>query len=115
MARAKRNGCNVYVLFVCVGDVPQYGGESKVTHREEETKKAMDFLKIDGAFVKDIVDDPVDLAMVRSINDVGTVMGKATIAEFVENEEILRMLSDIGVDYAQGYGIGRPTPAEETK
>ncbi len=73
----------------------------------------VDYLKIDGAFVKDIVDDAVDLAMVRSINDVGTVMGKATIAEFVENDEILKILSDIGVDYAQGYGIGRPTPIEK--
>ncbi len=75
----------------------------------------VDYLKIDGAFVKDIVDDAVDLAMVRSINDVGTVMGKATIAEFVENDEILKILSDIGIDYAQGYGIGRPAPTEETK
>ena len=73
----------------------------------------VDYLKIDGAFVKDIVDDSVDLAMVRSINDVGKVMGKRTIAEFVENYAILEKLREIGVDYAQGYGIGRPAPVEK--
>jgi len=61
-------------------------------------------------FVKDIVDDPIDLAMVKSINDMGHVMGKQTIAEFVENDAILEQLRAIGVDYAQGYGIGRPQP-----
>jgi diguanylate cyclase (GGDEF)-like protein len=74
----------------------------------------VDYLKIDGAFVKDIVDDEVDLAMVRSINDVGKAMGKRTIAEFVENDAILQKLREIGVDYAQGYGIGPPTPILET-
>ncbi|MFQ5626624.1 MAG: EAL domain-containing protein, partial [Methyloligellaceae bacterium] len=68
----------------------------------------VDFLKIDGMFVKDIDDDPVALAMVKSINEVGQVMGKQTIAEFVENEAILDKLRELGVDYAQGYGIGRP-------
>ena len=68
----------------------------------------VDFLKIDGAFVKDIVDDPIALAMVCSINDIGHVMGKQTIAEFVENEAILRKLKEIGVDFAQGHAVGRP-------
>lgn len=68
----------------------------------------VDFLKIDGLFVKDILDDMVDLAMVRSINEVGHVMGKKTIAEFVENERILDLLRELGVDYAQGYGVGKP-------
>ena len=68
----------------------------------------VDFLKIDGAFVKDMVDDPIDYAMVKSINDVGHVMGKKIIAEFVENKQILSKLEQIGVDYAQGYGIARP-------
>lgn len=70
----------------------------------------VDYLKIDGMFVKDIVDDPIDLAMVRSINDIGHVMGKKTVAEFVENDAILMLLREIGVDYAQGFGIGRPKP-----
>jgi len=75
----------------------------------------VDYLKVDGAFVKDIVDDQVDLALVRSINDVGKVMGTATIAEFVENDAILEKLREIGVDYAQGYGIGRPAPTEKAR
>ncbi len=73
----------------------------------------VDFLKIDGMFVKDIVDDEIDYAMVKSINDIGHVMGLKTIAEFVENDEILDRLRDIGVDYAQGYGLGKPLPFDE--
>ena len=73
----------------------------------------LDFLKIDGMFVKDILEDSLDLAMVRSINEIGQVMGKKTIAEFVENEAILEKLREIGIDYAQGYGIKRPRPFGE--
>ncbi len=73
----------------------------------------VDFLKIDGMFVKDIVDDKIDRAMVRSINDIAQVMNKQTIAEFVENDAILDELRDIGIDFAQGYGIGRPQPMSE--
>ena len=73
----------------------------------------VDYLKIDGAFVKDIVDDSVDRAMVASINQIGHVMGLKTIAEFVENDEIVLVLKDLGVDYAQGYGIARPYPMDE--
>jgi EAL domain-containing protein (putative c-di-GMP-specific phosphodiesterase class I) len=70
----------------------------------------VDFLKIDGGFVKDMLEDPIDRAMVEAINLIGHKMGKRTIAEFVENREILRALRDIGVDLAQGYGIARPRP-----
>lgn len=70
----------------------------------------VDFIKIDGSFVKDLVTDPIDYAMVKSINDIAHVMGKKTVAEYVENDDILAALQDIGVDYAQGYGIGRPCP-----
>ncbi|MDH3411789.1 MAG: EAL domain-containing protein, partial [Gammaproteobacteria bacterium] len=73
----------------------------------------VDFLKIDGMFVKDILGDPVHLAMVKSINEMGHVMGKQTIAEFVENEAVLDKLKEVGVDYAQGYWIARPRPLEE--
>ena len=73
----------------------------------------VEYLKIDGAFVKDMVDDPIDYAMVKSINDVGHVMGKKIIAEFVENDMILSKLKDIGVDFAQGYGIAIPLPIDE--
>ena len=70
----------------------------------------VDFLKIDGQFVKNIAKDPIDFALVRSINEIGHVMGKKTIAEFVENEEILQILADLNVDYVQGYHIGKPQP-----
>ena len=72
----------------------------------------VDFLKIDGAFVRDIVDDPIDRAMVTSINEIGHVMGKQTIAEFVENKAILEILADIRIDFAQGYYLGKPVPIE---
>ncbi len=72
----------------------------------------VDYVKIDGIFVKDILDDQVDLAMVRSINDIGHLMGKKTIAEFVENQAIADTLKQVGVDYAQGYGISKPRPIE---
>ncbi len=75
----------------------------------------VDYLKIDGLFVKDILDDEVDLAMVKSINEVGHVMNKKTIAEFVENEAIFNLLKTLGIDYAQGYGIGKPVPLDELK
>jgi EAL domain-containing protein (putative c-di-GMP-specific phosphodiesterase class I) len=68
----------------------------------------VDFLKIDGSFVKEILHEPIDREMVRSINEIGHLTGKKTIAEFAENEEIINMLRSLGVDYAQGYGIGSP-------
>ena len=73
----------------------------------------VDFLKIDGAFVRDIVDDPIDRAMVESINQVGHIMGIKTIAEYVESAEILALLKEMGVDYVQGYEIAKPVPMSE--
>ncbi len=70
----------------------------------------VDYLKIDGSFVKHIVEEPIDLAIVEAINQIGHVMGIKTIAEFVENDAILEKIKALGVDYAQGYGIGRPQP-----
>jgi len=69
----------------------------------------VDYLKIDGSFVREILHDPIDREMVRSINEIGHLTGKQTIAEFAENAEIIQMLTSIGVDFAQGYGIGQPT------
>jgi diguanylate cyclase (GGDEF)-like protein/PAS domain S-box-containing protein len=69
----------------------------------------VDFLKIDGSFVREILHDPIDREMVRSINEIGHLTGKQTIAEFAENAEIIQMLTSIGIDYAQGYGISQPT------
>lgn len=68
----------------------------------------VDYVKIDGVFVKDIASAPGDHAVVRSINEIGHYMGKETIAEYVETKEVLAALKDIGVDYAQGYCIDKP-------
>lgn len=70
----------------------------------------VDYLKIDGALVRNIVEDAADFAMVEAINRVGGAMGLKTIAEFVETAACLQRLRDIGVDYAQGYVIHRPEP-----
>jgi diguanylate cyclase (GGDEF)-like protein len=67
-----------------------------------------DYLKIDGGFVRDMLQDPMDAAIVAAINNIGHVAGLKTIAEFVENVEIKSQLVELGVDYAQGYGIHRP-------
>ncbi|MCK9531066.1 MAG: EAL domain-containing protein [Gammaproteobacteria bacterium] len=72
----------------------------------------VDFLKIDGSFVKDMVEDRVDRAMVESINQVGHVLGLKTIGEFAENEEVIKALESVGVDYAQGHGIAVPKPLQ---
>lgn len=73
----------------------------------------VDYLKIDGSFVHDIHLNPINKAMVESINNIGHVMGIQTICEFVENIAILHVLNELEVDYAQGYHIGRPFPMEE--
>ncbi|MEB0134504.1 EAL domain-containing protein [Actimicrobium sp. CCC2.4] len=72
----------------------------------------VDYLKIDGSFVKDMIDDPVDRAMVEAIHRIGHVMGLQTIAEFVESEAIIAALREIGVDHAQGYAIGKPVQCD---
>lgn len=70
----------------------------------------VDYLKIDGNFVREIVDVPTDLALTEAINQIGHVMGLKTIAEFVENDAILQKITELGVDYAQGFGIAEPHP-----
>ncbi len=70
----------------------------------------VDYLKIDGNFVKDMETDAMDSAIVESINQIGHVLGIRTIAEFVENTAIRDSLGKMGVDFAQGYGIGKPEP-----
>jgi diguanylate cyclase (GGDEF)-like protein len=70
----------------------------------------VDFLKIDGSFVKDMMNDPIDHAMVEAINNIGHVVGIRTIAEFVEDDAIRRELTRIGVDFGQGYGVAKPCP-----
>ncbi|SJM94557.1 Diguanylate cyclase (fragment) [Crenothrix polyspora] len=72
----------------------------------------VDYLKIDGHFVKTMMTNTVDYAMVKSIHEIGKVMGLKTIAEFVENDDIFQELVRLGIDYGQGYGIGKPEPFE---
>jgi diguanylate cyclase (GGDEF)-like protein/PAS domain S-box-containing protein len=74
----------------------------------------VDFLKIDGVFVKDMAEDPIDRAMVEAINSVGHVMGKQTIAEFVGSAEVMDALREVGVDFAQGYWVHKPELFEAT-
>ncbi|HEX2605200.1 MAG TPA: EAL domain-containing protein, partial [Oxalicibacterium sp.] len=74
----------------------------------------VDYVKIDGSFVKDMLHDSIDCAMVEAINNIGHVMGIQTIAEFVEDDATLAALEDIGVNFAQGYGVGRPEPLHAT-
>ncbi len=70
----------------------------------------VDILKIDGAFIRDLGKDNVDLALVRSMSQVGRALGKRTIAEWVENEAAMRKLDEVGIDYVQGYAIHAPVP-----
>jgi EAL domain-containing protein (putative c-di-GMP-specific phosphodiesterase class I) len=70
----------------------------------------VDFIKIDGQFVRGIARDPIQRALVESINHVGHVMQMKTIAEWVEDDEILALTRLMNVDYVQGFGIARPRP-----
>jgi diguanylate cyclase (GGDEF)-like protein len=72
----------------------------------------VDYLKIDGSFVRDLRADRFDCAVVEGINRIGRVLGMQTIAEYVEHPEILNRLTAIGIDYAQGYALHRPEPLE---
>ncbi|TVQ73021.1 MAG: EAL domain-containing protein [Chromatiaceae bacterium] len=73
----------------------------------------VDYLKIDGSLVRDIARDPIDRSMVDAIARIGRVMGLHTIAEFVEDDAVLATLAELGVDFAQGYGIARPAPLSQ--
>jgi EAL domain-containing protein (putative c-di-GMP-specific phosphodiesterase class I) len=70
----------------------------------------VEYLKIDGSFVRDMAKDPINTAMVESINEIGHIMGLKTIAEFVENEFINEKLKKLKVDFVQGYAIHKPEP-----
>ena len=70
-------------------------------------------VKIDGMFIKDMLNDGVDSAMVASINDVAKAMGMQTVGEFVENEATMAQLGKMGVDFAQGYGVAKPRPLHD--
>ena len=70
----------------------------------------VDYLKVDGGFVRGVVTDTVDLAMVEAVHHVGNIMGIKTVAEWVESQTILAKLQHIGIDYGQGYALGHPKP-----
>jgi len=74
----------------------------------------VDYLKIDGNFIKNIADNPIDIAMVEAITKIAHLMGIKTIAEYVENQRIMDQLNELGVDYAQGYYFGKPLPCDFT-
>ena len=73
----------------------------------------VDYLKIDGSFVRNITHDPVDRAMTDTINRIGHLMGLQTVGEFAESSEVIAELRSMGVDFAQGYGVQRPRPLPE--
>jgi diguanylate cyclase (GGDEF)-like protein len=73
----------------------------------------VDFLKIEGEFIKSLPNSPTDRVFIEGIISVAKKMGIKTVAEFVENEEVLEVVKDLGIDYAQGYYLGKPEPLEE--
>ena len=73
----------------------------------------VDFVKIDGSFVKNMLRDPMDLVVVRSISEIARLSDAATIAEYVESADLLAELTELGIDYAQGFAVGRPMPIAE--
>ena len=73
----------------------------------------VDYFKIDGSFVRDLESSPLSIAVIRSITDIAHVLNKQTVAEHTENEAILAALRELGVDFAQGFGIHRPEPIEQ--
>jgi Amt family ammonium transporter len=92
----------------CVFALDNFGGS--VSTFSYLKNLPVDMIKIDGSYIRDIDSDKVNRAMVKSINDIARVMGKKTIAENVESQAILDQLTEIGVDYVQGYFLGKPMP-----
>lgn len=94
----------------CVFALDDFGtGVSSYTFLK---KFPLDYVKIDGSFIRSMLDSSVDLAMVESVIHIAKVMGIKTVAEYVEDEKTLHKLKELGVDYAQGYGIARPAPLD---
>jgi diguanylate cyclase (GGDEF)-like protein/PAS domain S-box-containing protein len=94
----------------CSFSVDDFGsGFSSFTYLKE---LPADYIKLDGSFIRNIERDPVDQALVKSMIEVIQAIGKKAIAEYVENEAIIKLLIDMGIDYAQGYHIGQPQPVE---
>ena len=105
---AARRFVQALQAFGCTFALDDFGsGMSSFNYLKE---LPIDFVKIDGSFVKGMLRDSADRAMVEMISHVGHVMGKRIIAEFVETKAIAEALREIGVDYGQGYGIAKPKP-----
>ena len=98
LAQLKALGCSLYLDDFGSG-LSSYGYLKRLP---------VDYVKIDGSFIKDIVNNPHDQAIVRSFNEIAHFMGKQTVAEFVENAGIIALLREIGIDHVQGYAIARP-------
>ncbi|OHC27096.1 MAG: hypothetical protein A2Y50_13635 [Pseudomonadales bacterium RIFCSPLOWO2_12_59_9] len=97
--------------FGCTFSIDDFG--TGFSSYEYLKRLPVDFVKIDGGFVKEIERSPSDLAMVKSINEIAHVLGRKTIAEYVETVSIRQRLTEMGVDYVQGYGVERPRPLSE--
>jgi len=72
----------------------------------------VDYLKIDGSLVRNMLKDPGDHSLVKAINDLGHILGVQTIAECAEGNAVVAELREMGVDYTQGYATGAPLPLE---
>jgi EAL domain-containing protein (putative c-di-GMP-specific phosphodiesterase class I) len=96
--------------YGCRFSLDKFGsGEASLAHLET---LPIDFVKIDGSLVRDIATDPRDLMVVRSLNEIGHFLGRKTVAECVESQEVLARLRQLGVDYAQGFDIEAPIPLQ---
>ena len=73
----------------------------------------VDILKIDGAFIRDLANGEADLALVRSMSQMGQALGKVTIAEWVESDDVVQQLAALGIRYVQGYAVHVPCPLSE--
>ena len=95
----------------CLSALDDFGSGESLTYLKSVS---VDFLKIDGNLIKNIIDDPVDSTTVDCFNRIGHSLKMKTIAKFAENQLIIDKLRQLGVDYAQGYGIGKPYPLSFT-
>ena len=86
-----------------------------ITHSATFKNLQFDYIKIDGSFVEDLLNNPVDQKMIKLIAEIGREAGMKTIAEYVQNAESLILLGELGVDMAQGYFVGRPTKRPQPK